>query len=160
MATFKIELLTKLQTFFNFPVKNHEISQMTIEMSTLRTVFAFEKIVSSVGNTENADFTRLLPKSCGKRYKCIKNNFYFTSSYFCDIRGPLFIHFNPLHQQQTAFKNIVGKAEIARNEQFLLFSQVFSTQSDNCIPICLILTSYLYLLLHWKSLKLANQVKG
>ena len=35
----------------------------------------------------------------------------------------------------TAFENIVGKGEIARNEQFLLFPQ-FSTQSDNCIPIC------------------------
>ena len=36
----------------------------------------------------------------------------------------------------TAFENIVGKEEIARNEQFLLFPTMFSTQSDNCIPIC------------------------
>ena len=28
-------------------------------------------------------------------------------------------------QQQTAFENIVGKEEIARNEQFLLFPQCF-----------------------------------
>ena len=27
------------------------------------------------------------------------------------------------HQQQTDFENIVGKGEIARNEQFLLFPQ-------------------------------------
>ena len=27
------------------------------------------------------------------------------------------------HQQQAAFENIVGKGEIARNEQFLLFPQ-------------------------------------
>ena len=27
------------------------------------------------------------------------------------------------HQQQTAFENIVGKGEIARNEQVLLFPQ-------------------------------------
>ena len=27
------------------------------------------------------------------------------------------------HQQQIAFENIVGKGEIARNEQFLLFPQ-------------------------------------
>ena len=27
------------------------------------------------------------------------------------------------HQQQTAFENIVGKEEIARNVQFLLFPQ-------------------------------------
>ena len=30
-----------------------------------------------------------------------------------------------MHQQQTAFENIVGKGEVARNEQFLLFPQFF-----------------------------------
>ena len=30
-----------------------------------------------------------------------------------------------MHQQQTAFENIVGKGEIARYEQFLLFPQCF-----------------------------------
>ena len=30
-----------------------------------------------------------------------------------------------MHQQQIAFENIVGKEEIARNEQFLLFPQCF-----------------------------------
>ena len=30
-----------------------------------------------------------------------------------------------MHQQQTAFENIVGKEEIAGNEQFLLFPQCF-----------------------------------
>ena len=30
-----------------------------------------------------------------------------------------------MHQQQTAFGNIVGKGEIARNKQFLLFPQCF-----------------------------------
>ena len=30
-----------------------------------------------------------------------------------------------MHQQQTAFENIVVKEEIARNEQFLLFPQCF-----------------------------------
>ena len=30
-----------------------------------------------------------------------------------------------MYQQQTAFENIVGKEEIARNEQFLLFPQCF-----------------------------------
>ena len=29
------------------------------------------------------------------------------------------------HQQQTAFENTVGREEIARNEQFLLFPQCF-----------------------------------
>ena len=30
-----------------------------------------------------------------------------------------------MHQQQIAFRNIVGKEEIARNEQFLLLPQCF-----------------------------------
>ena len=30
-----------------------------------------------------------------------------------------------MHQQHTAFENIMGKEEIARNEQFLLFPQYF-----------------------------------
>ena len=35
-----------------------------------------------------------------------------------------------MHQQQTAFENIVGKEEIAISP----FPIMFSTQSDNCIP--------------------------
>ena len=30
-----------------------------------------------------------------------------------------------MHQQRKAFENIVGKQEIARNDQFLLFPQCF-----------------------------------
>ena len=30
-----------------------------------------------------------------------------------------------MHQQQTAFENIVGKEEMAHNEQFLLFPKCF-----------------------------------
>ena len=30
-----------------------------------------------------------------------------------------------MHKQQTSFQNIVGKGEIALNEQFLLFQQCF-----------------------------------
>ena len=30
-----------------------------------------------------------------------------------------------MHQQRTAFENIVGKEEIAQNKQFLLFPQCF-----------------------------------
>ena len=30
-----------------------------------------------------------------------------------------------MHQQETVFENIVGKGEIAHNEQFLLFLQCF-----------------------------------
>ena len=36
-----------------------------------------------------------------------------------------------MHQQQTAFENIVGKEEIACH----LFPQCFSTQLENCFPI-------------------------
>ena len=32
------------------------------------------------------------------------------------------------HQQQKAFENIMGKGEIARNERFLPFPTMFSTQ--------------------------------
>ena len=41
-----------------------------------------------------------------------------------------------MHQQWTAFQNIVGKGEIAHIEQCLLFPQCFSSQLDNCISIC------------------------
>ena len=38
------------------------------------------------------------------------------------------------HQQQTAFKNIVGKREIALKEQFLLFSQCFQLNRITVSP--------------------------
>ena len=38
-----------------------------------------------------------------------------------------------MHQQETAFENIVGNEEIARNAKFLL-PAIFSTQSDNYTP--------------------------
>ena len=39
-----------------------------------------------------------------------------------------------MHQQETAFENIVGKEEIARNEQFLLFPQCFLLNKKNVFP--------------------------
>ena len=44
-------------------------------------------------------------------------------------------HFNASTTRQVLKKN-VGKEEIARNEQSLLFPQCFFTQSENCILIC------------------------
>ena len=41
-----------------------------------------------------------------------------------------------MHQQQTAFENIVDKGEIAHNEQFLLFPKCFLLNQINCITIC------------------------
>ena len=39
-----------------------------------------------------------------------------------------------MHQQQETFENIVGKGEIARNEQFLLFPQCFLLNQINVSP--------------------------
>ena len=39
------------------------------------------------------------------------------------------------HQKQTAFENIVGKEEIARNEQFPLFPQCFLLNQIIVSPI-------------------------
>ena len=39
-----------------------------------------------------------------------------------------------MHQKQTAFENIVGKEEIARNEQFLLFQQCFLLNQKIVFP--------------------------
>ena len=43
-----------------------------------------------------------------------------------------------MHQQQTAFENIVGKGEIARDEQFLLFPQCFLLNQIIVSPFFLI----------------------
>ena len=43
-----------------------------------------------------------------------------------------------MHQQQTAFENIVGKGEIAHNEQFLLFPLCFLLNQ-------IILTPFVYI---------------
>ena len=40
-----------------------------------------------------------------------------------------------MHQQQTAFENIVGKEEIAHNEQFLLFPQCFLVNQITVSPL-------------------------
>ena len=50
-----------------------------------------------------------------------------------------------MHRQQTTFENIVGKEEIARNEQILLFPQCFFLL-DQIIEshLSIFLTSYLY----------------
>ena len=39
-----------------------------------------------------------------------------------------------MHQEQTAFENIVGKGEIARYEQFLLFPQCFLLKQISVSP--------------------------
>ena len=39
-----------------------------------------------------------------------------------------------MHQQQTPFENIVGKEEIACNEQFLLFTKCFILSQETVYP--------------------------
>ena len=43
-----------------------------------------------------------------------------------------------MHQQQTAFENIVGKEEIAHNEQFLLLTQCFLLSQKLVFPFVII----------------------
>ena len=45
-----------------------------------------------------------------------------------------------MHQHQTAFENLVGKEEMARNEQFLLFPQHFLLHQKIVSPFVNIFT--------------------
>ena len=65
-----------------------------------------------------------------------------------------------MHQQQTAFENIVDEEEIARNEQFLLFPQCFLLNQIIIPHLFIFLTSYFYLLLNRNDPKLEYEVKG
>ena len=64
------------------------------------------------------------------------------------------------HHQQTAFENFVGKGEIARNEQFLLFPQCFQLDQITVSPFVHILTSYLYLNGELEKPKIGKSGKG
>ena len=48
------------------------------------------------------------------------------------------------HQQQTAFEIIVGKEEIARNEQFLLFPQCLLLNQIIVLYLSIFLTLFLF----------------
>ena len=48
--------------------------------------------------------------------------------------GSLTLYSTDTHQQQTAFKNIVGKEEIACNKQVLLFLQCFLLNQKTVSP--------------------------
>ena len=105
-------------------------------------------------------FQRQIPSlepNCDKLHVYLQVYSLWTSVRFRPIKISLFtpsiLILTP--EQQTSFENIVEKGEIARNEQFLLFPQ--------CFPLNQIMfpnwSIYLYLLLNWKSLKLAYEVK-
>ena len=63
-------------------------------------------------------------------------------------------------EQQTAFENIVGKGDIAHNERFLLFQHCFPLSQKIVSSFVNIFDIITLLLLNWKNLKLAYQVKG
>ena len=65
-----------------------------------------------------------------------------------------------MHQQQTAFENILGNGEIARDMQFLLFPQCFLLNQIIVSQFVHIFELQLSLLLNLQSLKLAYQVEG
>ena len=80
---------------------------------------------------------------------CGMNRFYISASRVIQgNHGPL-------------VENIVGKGEIARNEKFLLFPQCFQLNQIIVSPFVHIfdILSF-YLLLNWKSVKLAYWVKA
>ena len=65
-----------------------------------------------------------------------------------------------MHQQQTSFENIVGKEEIAHNEQFLLFPQCFLLDQEIVSPFVNIFAIISLFTAELESPKLASEVKG
>ena len=94
-------------------------------------------------------------------WMCLDHNFYIYGMDFKIIvlPNPLLHRYSfSLINNRQLFENIVGKEEIARNEQFLLFPQCFLL--NQLYPhLLMFMTSYLYLLLNWKSPGLACDVK-
>ena len=65
-----------------------------------------------------------------------------------------------MHQQQTAFENIVGKEEIARKEQFLLFPQCFLFNQKILSPFVNIFDIISLFAAELEESKMACEVKG
>ena len=65
-----------------------------------------------------------------------------------------------MHLHQTAFENIVGKGEIARNEQFHLFPQGFLLNQIIVSPFVHIFDNISLFAAESEDPKLAYQVKG
>ena len=63
-------------------------------------------------------------------------------------------------QQQTAFENIVGKEEIAHNEQFLLFPQCFLLNQITVSPLSIFLISLSLFFVEIEEPKIAVSGKG
>ena len=65
-----------------------------------------------------------------------------------------------MHQQQTAFENIVGKGEIACNKQFLLFPQCFLLNQITLSPFVHILDTISLFAAKFKKPKIGISGKG
>ena len=93
-------------------------SQHVSHTSTTKFQFLCHIFFSSI-NAFNLNWSEILSFSTVLKPEYIKSCIFTTLKRMA---------FNPLfnrYQQQTAFENIVGKGEIAHNEQFLLFPQCF-----------------------------------
>ena len=64
-----------------------------------------------------------------------------------------------MHQQMTAFENIVEKGETACNQQFLLFPQCFPLNQIIVSPFDLIFEVISVFAAEFKSLKLAYEIR-
>ena len=65
-----------------------------------------------------------------------------------------------MHQQQTAFVNIVGKDKIACKEQFLLFPQYFLLNQKNVSPFVNIFDIISLFAAEMEEPKISIEVKG
>ena len=65
-----------------------------------------------------------------------------------------------MHQLKTAFENIVGKGEIARNEQFLLFPQCFLLYQISVCPFVHIFDIISLLAVELEKSKIGTSGKG
>ena len=100
----------------------------------------FEKVVQGWKNWEKwakiavpespiIYYSRLFIPSCTRSirgYICTCTTITFSQT------SPVFFFFTCLQYQ--SFENNVGKGEIARYEQFLLYPTMFSTHFENCLP--------------------------
>ena len=65
-----------------------------------------------------------------------------------------------MHQEQTAFENIVGKGEIARNEQFILFPHCFLLYQISVSPFVHIFDIISLLAVELEESKIGTSDKG
>ena len=77
-----------------------------------------------------------------------------------DCFNPLLHRYSFYRDLQTGFENIVGKEEILVTSNFFFSHNVFYSIREMNPHLSIFLTSYLYLMMNLKSLKLAYEEKG